>query len=375
MRALLAFLVVIGWLVAAPVRADGRYASIIVDAHSLEVLHARDIDGPRHPASLTKIMTLYLTFEAIEAGRLSLDTQLVVSANAARTPPVKMGLKAGQRVSVETLIQAVAVRSSNDAAVVLAEALAGSELAFAAKMTDTARTLGMQRTTFRNANGLPDEQQITTARDMAKLAHATLSRFPQHYHYFGQEEFRGRKSTNALLSQPGVDGFKTGYTRASGHNLVISAVRDIDGRERRLFAVVLGGASKTSRNTHMSELIERGFEVMGQIDAAPPARSTRTVRRDPLPATRELILASTAASWAVQIGGYRSPAEASIHAESLLRAAGAGRVAPRRGFTGGQPVFSARVEGLTDAQARRLCADHAAILGTPARRCLVVSGG
>ncbi len=371
MRALLTILLML-W--SAPAFADGRYASIIVDADSLEVLHARDIDGPRHPASLTKIMTLYLTFEAIDAGRIRMDTPLKVSANAARTPPVKMGLKTGQSVSVETLVQAVAVRSSNDAAVVLAEALAGSEQAFAAKMTDTARSLKMQRTTFRNANGLPNDDQITTARDMAKLAHATLTRFPQHYHYFGQTEFRGRRSTNALLVRPDVDGFKTGYTRASGHNLVISAVRQMDGRPRRLIAVVLGGASKTSRNTHMEELIERGFDVMAQIDA-PPAQPRRIVRREPVEAKTTPIMASAQSGWAVQIGGYASPAEAAIHAETLLRAAGQGRVARRSGHANGRPVHAARVEGLSSAQARQLCADHAAILSTSARRCMVLSGG
>ena len=349
--------------------AQDRYASIIVDADSLDILHARQIDAPRHPASLTKVMTLFLTFEAVERGEISLGTELAVSANAARTPPVKMGLKAGARVSVDTLVQAVAVRSSNDAAVVLAEALGGTEAEFAQAMTARAEALGMRGTVFRNATGLPDADQITTARDMAKLAHATRTRFPQHYHYFGQTEFRGRRSTNALLGRPDVDGFKTGYTRASGYNLLISAVRG----ERRLFAVVLGGASSSSRNDHMSQLIERGFEVMD--------KTTRTVTREPVPAARPVQVASTAATptgpaiWAVQIGGFRSSAAAEIAAASLRRAAGSGSVVPRSGFADGAPVFSARVEGLAQSSAQQLCADHAAILQLPARPCRVLSAG
>ena len=364
-----ALLITLLCLVAGSAAAsDGRYGSIIVDADSLDILHARQIDAPRHPASLTKIMTLHLVFEAVERGRLTLDQSVSVSATAARTPPVKMGLRAGQSVTVDTLVQAVAVRSSNDAAVVLAETLGGSEAGFAAMMNAKAGELGMRRTTFRNATGLPDAAQTTTARDMAKLAHATLARFPQHYHYFGQTEFRGRKSTNALLAEPGVDGFKTGYTRASGYNLVISATRDIDGTPRRLIAVVLGGASKTSRNSHMRDLVNRGFDVMERGRPAPgdrgPAPAFTTARSEAAPG-----------AWAVQLGGFRSAAAAEIAAATLTRAAGGGRVVPRSGFQDGEPVHSARVEGLSQAAARALCSDHAAILGVGTRRCLVLSVG
>ena len=354
-------------LLSASARADGRYASVIVDADSQTILHARQIDAPRHPASLTKIMTLYLVFDAVESGRLSLSDTISVSAQAARTPPVKMGLKAGQKVTVDTLVQAVAVRSANDAAVVLAEALAGSESAFAARMTDQARLLGMRNTVFRNASGLPDDAQLTTARDMAKLAHATLERFPQHYHYFGQDSFRGARSTNALLGEAGVDGFKTGYTRASGYNLVISAARDLEGVERRLIAVVLGGASKGSRNSHMRDLVERGFDVMGQ--------GRRVVRREPVaPQPPQPVMAAhgTDGPWAVQIGAFRSPAAAEIAAGTLQRAARGGRIVARSGFAAGQPVHSARVEGLSQQAAHALCANHAELLAIPARRCLVL---
>ena len=360
------------WFCALPALAEGRYASIIIDADSLDILHARQIDASRHPASLTKIMTLHLTFEAIDQGRLTLDQSVTVSRNAARTPPVKMGLRAGQSVRIDTLVQAVAVRSHNDAAVVLAETLAGSEAAFAQRMNAKARELGMQNTVFRNANGLPDDAQVTTARDMAKLAHATLARFPQHYHYFGQTEFRGRKNTNGLLPRADVDGFKTGYTRASGYNLVISGTRAIAGETRRIIAVVLGGASKDSRNQHMGELVDRGFDVIAKTG------TRRVVRHTPPPKPAATILAATPTRpvrWAVQIGGFASPAEAEIAAAALSRHARSGTVVPHSGFAGGQPVHSARVEDLEQAEARQLCAEHSAILSIPARRCRVLSTG
>lgn len=250
-------------IASAQTTPTGRYASIIVDAQSLDIIHARQIDAARYPASLTKVMTLYLTFDAITSGQLKLDDRLTVSSTAAATAPTKLGLRKGQTISVDTLIRAVAVRSANDAAVVLAEHLGGSESDFAVLMTTKARQLGMQRTTFQTANGLPHPEQITTARDMAKLANAILSHHKRFYHYFGLMSFdyRGRtyKNTNKLLRQrEDVDGFKTGYTRDSGYNLIVSAERD----GRRLIAVVLGGASGASRNSHMSDLIDRGFDVI-----------------------------------------------------------------------------------------------------------------
>ena len=256
-----------------PPEVTGKYASIVVDADTLDILHARQIDALRYPASLTKVMTLVLVFDAVRAGEIALDTEMTVSATAAKASPVKIHLKAGQTITVDEAVRAVAVRSANDAAVVIAEHLAGSEAAFAERMTARARELGMKSTTFRTANGLPDPHQVTTARDMAKLASAVLRTYPEHYHYFGQESFtwrgRTRRNTNALLgSLPGVDGFKTGFTNASGYNLVISAERD----GRRLIAVVLGGASGKSRNAHMSDLVEKSFERMGVAPVIAPVR-------------------------------------------------------------------------------------------------------
>lgn len=242
----------------------GRYASIVVDADTLDIVHARQIDEARYPASLTKVMTLYLTFDALKSGQMTLDTQLPVSRYAAKTPPSKLGLKTGQTITVENAIKALAVKSANDVAVVLAEHLAGSEDAFAAQMTAKARSLGMAKTTFKNPHGLPHVGQTTTARDMAKLAAAVLNNHSDYYSYFGIETFRynGRryKNTNGLLHWlAGVDGFKTGYTRASGYNLIISAKRE----DRRIIAVVLGGASGKSRNQHMQDLVERSFDTLG----------------------------------------------------------------------------------------------------------------
>lgn len=359
--------------VSAQSHAQDRYASIIVDAENLAVLHARSIDAQRFPASLTKIMTLYLTFEAIEQGQIRLDSEVTVSAHAAQTPPVKLGLRPGQSVSVETLIQAVAVRSSNDAAVVLAEGVAGSEAAFVDRMNQRARRLGMRNTVFRNPHGLPDGEQLTTARDMAKLAYSTLDRFPQYYRYFGQQSFRGRDNTNKLLkNRSDVDGFKTGYTRASGYNLVISAVRN----QRRLIAVVLGGASSGSRNAHMDDLIERGFDVMEQnegrtqsvVDTVPVLRNRREN-----PFVQAASSPTPANGWAAEMGGFATPAEASIFADYMRRTVGAGQVIPMSLQRGNRAIHVARLENLTSLQARQACAARNGFPGLPSSRCLVLS--
>ena len=265
----LVFIVGLGLHIPACAKANpqNKYASIIIDVDTLEILHARSIDDLRYPASLTKMMTLYLTFDALERGELSLNEPLLISARATRTPPVRLGLRSGRTITVHQAIQALTVKSANDVAVVLAERLGGSEKEFAALMTTKAKALGMQRTVFRNANGLPDEGQFTTARDMGKLSEALLRTHRKYYPYFSQKTFRynGRTytNTNSLLGKvDGVDGFKTGYTDASGYNLVLSAQRS----GPRLIAVVLGGASGRSRDTHMSDLIERGFDVQKQVD-------------------------------------------------------------------------------------------------------------
>lgn len=250
------------------VAQDGetRYGSIVVDANSGQVLFERRADSPRFPASITKVMTLYLVFEALSEGRISADDYITISPRAAAQPPSKLGLPAGARITVDNAIRALAVRSCNDIAVALAEHVGGSEAAFAQTMTRRAEELGMTQTRYVNPHGLPDSRQLSSARDIAILARAVMRDFPQFYHYFGQRqwEFEGRvyNNTNGLLhSMPGVDGIKTGFTNASGYNLAASAVRD----GRRLITVVLGGRTTASRNEHVAELLTVGFEVERRV--------------------------------------------------------------------------------------------------------------
>jgi len=233
------------------------YAAIVVDDKSGFVLHEVSADEPRHPASLTKIMTLYLLFEQLEGGKLTLDTPLPVSTRAAMQNPTKLGLKANQTIKVEDAIKGLITKSANDAAVVVAEAIGGSEEEFGKLMTLKARTLGMTSTTYVNASGLPAEEQITTARDQAVLGRAIQHRFPGYYPYFATPSFNYKgtelNNHNALLRQvKGVDGIKTGYTEASGYNLVSSVSRD----EKHIVAVVLGGTSNATRDARMRQLIE-----------------------------------------------------------------------------------------------------------------------
>ncbi len=268
---------IVAWLAVATDPADARrrgkrhtnraalsatyspaYAAIVVDAKNGSVLHQAAPDAPRHPASLTKIMTLYLLFEQLEAGKIRLDTEMDVSEEAAIQAPTKLGLRSGSTLKVEDAIKGLVTKSANDASVVIAEALGnGSEDEFARAMTRKARALGMKNTTYRNASGLPNEEQITTARDQALLGIAIQERFPKYYRYFALPSFvyRGNamRNHNKLLGKvEGVDGIKTGYTRASGFNLVSSAKRGA----RHIVAVVLGGRSGGMRDARMRTLID-----------------------------------------------------------------------------------------------------------------------
>ena len=238
-----------------------KFASIIVDGNSGSVLQSTSPDALRHPASLTKIMTLYLLFERLESGKLKLDTEMPVSKHAAEQDPTKLNLRAGQTIRVEDAIKGLVTRSANDAAVVIAEAIAGDEDDFAQMMTRKARSLGMSKTVYRNANGLPNDEQVTTARDQATLGRAIQERFPRYYRYFATSTFNWRgqsiRNHNHLLgSVEGVDGIKTGYTRASGFNLVSSMRRG----NRHLIGVVLGGRSGGSRDAIMRNLLAENLE-------------------------------------------------------------------------------------------------------------------
>jgi D-alanyl-D-alanine carboxypeptidase len=252
------------------------YAALVMDARTGEVLYARNADTRLHPASLTKMMTLYIAFEAIRKGEISLDTVVTVSRKAANEPPSKLGLKPGQKIKLRYLIRAAAVKSANDAATAIAEAISGSEAAFARRMNRTAKALGMTRTTFKNANGLTEAGHLSTARDMTLLGRHLFYDYPEYYNLFSRRTtnagIRQVSNTNRrfLDSYPGADGIKTGYTRAAGFNLVASAERG----NKRIIATVFGGLSTAARNKKVAELLDLGFRR---------APNQAPVRRPPLP--------------------------------------------------------------------------------------------
>lgn len=245
-----------------------NYADLVIDAKTGRILHATSSDELRHPASLTKMMTLYLTFHALKSGRLELDQMLPISQHASDQEPSKLGLRPGRHIRVEDALLGLVTKSANDATMVLAEALGGSEEAFARQMTNKARELGMTRTVFRNPSGLPDPQQVTTARDMAILGYAIVFHYPEFYPYFSRDRFTyagvRHANHNHLMSRyQGMDGIKTGYIRASGFNLVASTVRG----NTRLIAVVFGGRSAVARDNRMAALLDQSFaQIQGNRD-------------------------------------------------------------------------------------------------------------
>jgi D-alanyl-D-alanine carboxypeptidase len=337
-----------------------KYAAIVVDAKSGEILYAKHADSPRYPASITKIMTLYLTFEALASGKLHPDDRVVFSPHAAAQAPSKLGVRPGDSITVTEAIESMTTLSANDAAVAMGEKLGGTESRFAALMTLRAQELGMQNTHFVNANGLPDSRNLSTARDIAILSRAAMRDYPQYYHYFSLEDFnfRGRQivSHNHLLG-PGVDGLKTGFTNASGFNIAISGVRD----NRRLIVVVMGGPTRVARDQNAEDLLLTGFNVIRrralgekivvaqnmfeptelngpvvrppseqgdgeqaslkiELTSAPPSQGSKLaivegrgkVGRD----APQGAAAPTKAKWAVQVGEFRSKSDA--HAQIAL---------------------------------------------------------
>jgi D-alanyl-D-alanine carboxypeptidase len=258
--------------VNAQVGSD-RYASIVIDARTGDLLSAASADEPRYPASLTKMMTIYMLFEALRDRRVSLNQMVPVSAHAAAMMPSKLGLVPGTAITVEQALLGLVTKSANDAASALGELLGGDEDRFAQMMTMRARALGMSRTTFRNASGWPDPDQVTTARDLAVLARHLVQDFPVEYRYFSVPSFmfHGRFIPNhdrMLQTYPGADGLKTGYTEASGCNLVTSAVRG----DVRLIGVVLGASNGAERDSHMAALLDAGFDRMGVPVSEAPRR-------------------------------------------------------------------------------------------------------
>ncbi len=396
---LIAFTMALCMLPAAQAAPNPRYASIVINAESGAVLHSANADATRYPASLTKMMTLYLLFEALEDDTLSMDSRLPVSQHAAAKPPSKMGVKPGETVKVEDAINILVVKSANDVAAVVAEGLAGSESTFASQMTDKARALGMAHTTFRNASGLPDDRQVTTARDMAILALRLMQDFPSYYPVFAKTEFtwhgRRYKGHNRLLDNyAGTDGLKTGYIRASGFNVATSAVHD----GRRLLSVVMGGFTAQSRDAHMSELLDRGFaraesvaqgdwiakaDIYGdRLQATPTSEPAPTLADDPI---RDLIAQAEyehgdartatddASAWAVQVGAFSDRTRARRQADQaaeFLPAELDGRVSVSS-VQGDGGIFRAQVVDLEETQARRGCRQ----LAREGVDCVVVAMG
>jgi D-alanyl-D-alanine carboxypeptidase len=304
----LALAAVVATATCIPANARVR-SSILLDVQTGKVLEARNPDALCYPASLTKLMTLYITFRQLRTGKLTLGQELPVSEHAAAQAPTKLYLDPGERISVRSAILAITTRSANDAAVVLAEGIGGSEWNFARMMNQTARELGLTRTTFHNASGLPNRWQKTTARDMSKLGMAIIEDFPQYYHFFGTRSFDFRGDTihghdHLLGRYPGVDGMKTGYTVASGFNIVTSAVRN----DHRLLGVVMGGRTARSRDRTMMALLNRGFAEVraGKVRAAEnsPARPVARYKEISQDDTEEAESSQPDSGWFVQIGSH-----------------------------------------------------------------------
>jgi D-alanyl-D-alanine carboxypeptidase len=338
-----------------------RYSSIIVDAGTGEVLESANPDAPRHPASLAKLMTLYMVFEAVRDRRINMDELVPVSAHAASMEPSKLGLTPSTRITVEQAILGLVTKSANDAASALGEMLGGSEDRFATMMTLRARALGMSHTTFTNASGLPDPDEWSSARDLAILARRLIQDFPGYYHYFSQHSFMfaGRTVFNhdrMLEAYPGADGMKTGYTEASGHNLVTSAQRS----GVRLIGVVLGASSNPERDAHMAALLNAGFE---RLDV--PVERHTTVVASRLPSLIATAHAATLAevtphgrvvtAWGIQVGSFPTEQAARDAAAHARKTAEGGEARVEQTTLRGHPAWRAQVVGLTASEAQSTC--------------------
>lgn len=397
-----------GLLLPGAARAD--YSALVIDAETGQVLHAESADTRNYPASLTKMMTLYMAFDALKAGKLTLDRRLPVSKRAASMAPSKLGLPIGSSIRVEDAILALVTKSANDVAVVMAEAIGGTEARFAQMMTNRARQLGMTRTTFRNASGLPNAGQLTTARDFARLGQALIQDHPQFYRYFSTPSFTYDGEThvnhNHLMARyEGMDGLKTGFINASGFNLVGSAVRN----GRRLIAVVMGGASGLARDNRMAELLDYAFDhselvVAGEEPVRPPVRLAKAPVFAPVPDRKPTAqgdadgpsrlsfpgslagtaiaaqgapaLAAPPTGWGVQVGAF---ADRVAGENAISRAVGQAPAQLSHGLpnvievaTDKGPLYRARLMGLDEPTARAACATlvraGASCLTVPASR-------
>lgn len=373
--------------------AQAKYASLVLDVDTGKILYSRNADTKNYPASLTKMMTLYMAFEALEKGKLKMNQQLPVSRRASGMAPSKLGLRTGSTIKTKDVIMALVTKSANDAAVVMAEAIGGKETTFARMMTNRAHQLGMKRTTFRNASGLPNRGQLSTARDMATLAIALKRDFPQYYGLFSTKSYtyknRSYRNHNKLLaSYQGTDGVKTGYTNASGFNLVASVVRN----NRRLIGVVFGGKTGRSRDRHMKEILDKSFKRVGitQVAKAPaipkrnPLRDTVLVKATPQPQPRPVLAASThnanlpgqiaavtaprstsqvinapITDWGIQVGAFKKYEPAKMAADQALAQIttqpNGTEVHIQQVDKADGSLYRARLKGLDEVAARNAC--------------------
>lgn len=390
-----------------PASALAKYASIIIDARTGEVLHEASADTRNFPASLTKMMTLHMVFDALDAGKLRLNQPMKVSAHSASMAPSKLGLRPGDTITVEQCVLALVTKSANDCAATVAETIGGTEANFARMMTDRARQIGMTRTTFRNASGLPNAGQLSTARDMARLAQSLIYDHAKYYNYFSTTSFSYKGAVhgnhNRLMARyPGMDGLKTGFINASGFNLTASATRN----GRRLIGVVFGGQTAAWRDNHMADLLDEAFEgrksapMLVAANQSKPTKGKQTkekapersmvasVAREIVNGAEELALPRTAVAaapvaaalpkptangrWAIQVGafndkqaGQRAVSQATQRAGTLLDSATPHVMEVN---TAKGTLYRARLIGMDEKTARRACAQ----LAKKGQNCLTV---
>lgn len=348
-----------------------RYASILIDADTGAILHESSADKRLHPASLVKMMTLLMAFERLEDGRMTLNQRIKVSAHAAAQSPSKLGLRAGSTISVKDVIYALVTKSANDMAVAMGEHIGGTESQFAAMMTRRARELGMSNTTFKNASGLHHIEQVSTARDIAKLSRILIKNHPQNYKYFSTRNFSYNGTSmhnhNRLMeTYDGMDGIKTGYIGPAGFNLAASAVRG----DRRLIAVVFGGRTTASRNAHVAELLDRGFDQIGAPktkDAPRVASATKTIKPPPIPGRKPEVSATQLAMNTPEL-----PSQMQITG-TMSEMAGEGDIDPaiaKRFETGMMAIAAIKGEITPPAQAKTATATRPATATAPQQLAL-----
>jgi len=346
-------IITIAVIFSVPNNAWAKYASYVIEAKTGKVYHNINENTRNYPASLTKMMTLYMIFDALNDGRITLNQTLKISARAVRQPSSKVGLSKNDKMTFEQAILAIVTKSANDVATAVAETLSKSERNFALSMTAKARKIGMTRSTFRNASGLPHRGQLSTAKDMATLATRLIKDFPQYYHYFSTKEFTYKSTThknhNKLLkSYRGTDGIKTGYIRASGFNLVASVERD----GHRLIGVVFGGRSSRMRNGHMSTLLDKSYRKLASTRSN-DLKNNNVSKIPRIQTTGELL-------WGVQVGAYKTTNPAYKIARQAIKKApkqlynGQIRVVPLEKKKS-KTIYRARILGLTKRQAYRSC--------------------